>query len=170
MAPAMRDWRMSVRKGTSRWFPPALVFTLAATATFAIVLLREAPPELHPVGTLLHRAQLTSDFGLKVDSQNGRLVLSWNRQNPFLLSATGGNLLIQDGSQQRAIHLDPAQLADGLVAYKPASHDVSFRLEVSGPQGSGAASMRVLDGTSIGTLVPTNGLGSRIRLEAAGRP
>jgi hypothetical protein len=155
MAPPVRDWRTSVRKGTARCFPPALVFLLAASGTFAIILLREAPPELPAISTLLHRMPPSSDLGLQVGSEAGRLVLRWNRQNPLMLSAKSASLLIQDGSQQRVIQLDAGQLGDGLVAYKPVSHDVSFRLEVSGPQGSGAASMRVLDGTPLTSSRPS---------------
>ena len=87
-----------------------------------------------------------------MDSEDSRLVLRWDRQNPLMLSATGATLLIQDGSQQRTVHLDGTQLADGSVAYKPVSNDVSFRLEVNSPEGSGTASVRVLDGT----LKPTS--------------
>lgn len=147
IAPSVRNWRKSVRQGTAKCFPPALVFVLAAGGTFALILLREAAPNLAPVTTLIHKIRVGSDLGLKVDSEGSRLVLRWNQQSQLMLSATGATLLIQDGSQQRTIHLDATQLADGSVAYKPVSNDVSFRLEVSGPEGSGAASMRVLDGT-----------------------
>jgi hypothetical protein len=148
VAPPVRKWRQSVRQSTAKCFPPALVFVLAASGTFSLILLREAARDLPPVTTLIHRALTASDLGLKVDSEGSRLVLRWDRQNPLMLSATGATLLIQDGSQSRTIHLDASQLADGSVAYKPLSGDVSFRLEVSSPEGATTASMRVLDGTS----------------------
>lgn len=143
----VRSSRASVREGTARWASPALVFIFAAGATFSIVLLRESMPNLPSVSTLLYRASASSDLGLTVDTEGSRLVLRWSRQNPLMLSATGANLLIQDGSQRRTIHLDATQLGNGSVAYKPVSNDVNFRLEVSGPEGLSAASMRVLDGT-----------------------
>lgn len=166
IAPRERSWRASIRKGTARWFPPALVFFLAAIGTFAIVLLREATPDLPSVSTLLHRTASPNELGLKVDSEGDRLVLSWNRQNPLMLSATRASLLIQDGAQRRTIHLDTGQLQDGSVAYKPVSNDVSFRLEVSGPEASGAASMRVLDGTSMTAAKPASAPGSPLHLAA----
>ncbi len=147
VAPPVRNWRQSVRQGTARCFPPALVFVFAAGATFALILLRETRSDLPPVSTLIQKMPAAGDLGLKVDSEGSRLVLRWNQQNPLMLSAKGATLLIQDGSQQRTIHLEASQLADGSVAYKPVSNDVSFRLEVNSPEGSGTASMRVLDGT-----------------------
>jgi hypothetical protein len=154
---AAGDWLRSIGRPAGKWSPPILVFIMAAGGTFAVILLREGPQSSSYPKEATRRAPIPSvDLGLRVGSDGERLLLSWNRQNPFLLSATGGTLVIQDGSQHREIHLDAEQLGGGSVAYKPLSNDVSFQLEVNGPQGSGTATMRVLDGTSVAT--PTTGV------------
>jgi len=150
--PAERDWFRNIARLAGKWFPPVLVFIMAAGGTFAVILLREGLGSSNYPKEPTRRAPMPSmDLGLRVGSDGERLLLSWNRQNPLLLAATSGTLVIQDGSQHREIHLDTGQLGGGSIAYKPLSNDVTFQLEVSGPQGSGAATMRVLDGTSMAT-------------------
>lgn len=147
---AARDWLRSSRKRAVKWFPAALVFIMAAGGTFAVILLREGPWNSSLVTEPPQRAVSTGrDLGLRVGSEGDRLVLTWNRQSPFLQAAASGTLVIQDGSQRQEVRLDASQLADGSVSYKPLSSDVSFRLEVSGLEGLSVASIRVLDGTSV---------------------
>lgn len=148
--PATADLFRNIGGSAAKWFPPVLVFIVAAGGTFAVILLREGPQRSSYPNEPTRRTSIPSmDLGLRVGSDGERLLLSWNRQNPFLVAANGGTLVIQDGSQHREIHLDARQLGGGSVAYKPLSNDVTFQLEVSGAQGSGAATMRVLDGTSV---------------------
>lgn len=140
------------------------MFVLAAGSTFAVILLRELPfaPQ-DVIGPSLLAAASDSELQLRVDSDGDRLSVNWNRRNPLVLSASGGTLLIEDGSQHREVHLDSSQMADGSVSYKPISNDVTFRLKISGKQGSNTASVRVLDGTMVSALKPAAGLGSKTR-------
>ncbi|HSU60885.1 MAG TPA: hypothetical protein VLI55_16345 [Bryobacteraceae bacterium] len=143
-----------------RWISPAAVFVLAAGATFTAVLVRELPPQAQETAqSELTASAPASDLGLRVDSDGDRLSLSWNRRNPLVLSATGGSLLIEDGSQHREIHLDSSQIADGSVSYRPISSDVTFRLKVIGKEQSATGSMRVLDGVSAPSPKATAALG-----------
>lgn len=115
-----------------------------------MILLREGlwnPSSLSE--TAQNRVPAGRDLGLRVGSQGDRLVLTWNRQSSPLLYAARGVLMIQDGSQHREVLLDASQLGDGSVSYKPISNDVSFRLEVRGPDGLSVAGIRVLDGSSV---------------------
>ncbi len=87
-------------------------------------------------------------LGLRVETQADRLLVTWNRSSSIARIAAKGVLVIDDGTTHREVPLDSRQIADGSVLYKPASDDVSFRLELYGNQGSATTeSMRVLDGT-----------------------
>jgi outer membrane biosynthesis protein TonB len=70
-------------------------------------------------------------LGLKVDTNAGQLLLSWNRNAPLILTATRATLTINDGGHKEDVDLDLAALRNGSTVYSPISNDVSFRLEVA---------------------------------------
>jgi len=76
-------------------------------------------------------------LSLQVERKGADLRVNWNRTSPAILQATEGVLGIRDGdAQQQELHLDAEQLHSGSVTYTPASGNVKFRLEVTGPGNS----------------------------------
>lgn len=144
------------------WFSSAVLFMLVAGATFGFLYLRGIRSGNGIAAPRLIRAIFPpAGLGLRVEGQGDRLLLTWNRRSPLVLAALGAVLAIDDGAEHREIHLGSDQLADGSVLYRPASEDVSFRLEMRGNQGSTTAeSIRVVDGgkpTHAGFSLPTPG-------------
>ncbi len=155
ITPAVSGHGAMFRKRTIKRFSTAAVFLLAAGSTFSLILLREPPSASQSVAESVLQARASSaELGLRVNSENDRLLLSWNALNPFVMSATGGILLIEDGSQRREVHLDTNQIADGVVSYKPTTNDVTFRLTVNGRGGSGVTGTRVLEGAITAAFRP----------------
>ena len=88
-------------------------------------------------------------IGLQADPQRDQVLLTWDRNNPFMRAAKTAILHIEDGAQHRDVRLDGAQINHAAVLYRPQSDDVTFRLEVRGKQGSPISeSVRVLDAAS----------------------
>lgn len=137
------------------WLSSIIVFAIAAGATFALYVQGYANSGDTP--HFLRAIFPDTGLALKVEGQGDRVLLSWNRRNALVRSSTGGILHIDDGPQHRDVRLDPAQIANGSVLYRPGSGDVSFRLEVHGPQGAALAeTTRVLDGTKAEPLEVKN--------------
>ena len=135
------------KKRSIPWISMALLFVLAAAMTFAFFLARGFPTGAH-VPAFLRPLFPGAALALRVEGQGDRVLLSWNRWNSAVRSAADGILHIDDGSVHRDFHLDASQLENGAVLYKPASDDVTFRLEVHGRQGiTISESTRVLDGS-----------------------
>jgi hypothetical protein len=131
------------------WLSTALIFLLFSGVTFGILALRGLSSGTGKLAQVMRVVFPGDDLGLHVESQGERLLLSWNRRNPVVSSATGAILSIHDAGQDRDIKLDSSQVAEGAVLYKPVSGDVTFRLEVTGPgRTTAAGSMRVLDATN----------------------
>lgn len=128
------------------WIWPVLVFIFAAALTFALTYVEglRSPNGLavpHFVQTMLPDATL----GLHVEFQGEHLVIAWNRRSPVVRDAAAGVLQIEDGGEQRRVHLDQTQIAAGSLLYKPASDDITFRLELFGDEGNKTVeSVRVL--------------------------
>jgi len=125
------------------WLSSVIMFAITAGATYALYGFAtngETPRFLRAIFP-------DTGLGLRVEGQGDRVLLSWNRRNAVVRSSQGGVLHIDDGAQHRDVRLDPAQIANGSVLYRPGSDDVSFRLQVHGQQGASVAdTMRVLDG------------------------
>ncbi len=130
----------------SPWFLSPAVFLLAAAATFLLLFLRTgsvtaSTPQSGPLSNLR-----TASLGMRVETDGPGLLLSWNRYSRAVQSAQSAVLAIQDGPQHREIALDRNQIATGSVFYRPASDDVSFRLDLRDPHGASVAQiLRVLD-------------------------
>ncbi len=133
-------------KPRSPWFPSAVLFAVVAGATFAILFIHGLPPG-SAMPAFLRAILPDSGLGLHVQTQGDRVMLSWNRRNSVVRSATQGILHIDDGSQHRDFTLNAGQAENGAVLYRPKSDDVTFRLEVRNQQGAAATeTIRVLDG------------------------
>jgi hypothetical protein len=115
------------------WISFVAVFVITAGVIIAVFL------RMPPAGK--------EALGFRIESKGDGILLAWNRLHPIVQSATEGILQIDDGVRHREVHLDPEQVANGFLVYRPASDDVTFRLELRGERGETIRqSMRVLDG------------------------
>jgi TonB family protein len=105
-----------------------LVLALAMISAWAHTRARDS----RPIG----RSAQISTLRMHVENSRDGILLSWNRDATAMRSAKQGILHIQDGSEQRAIYLDPSDLANSSIVYRPDSNDASFRLELLGEHGS----------------------------------
>ena len=85
-------------------------------------------------------------FALHVDRTATDLVLTWSRESDAIRTARHATLSISDGDRQENVDMNLADLRNGSVVYTPMTGDTSFRMEVTGPDGSKSAteSVRVL--------------------------
>lgn len=143
--PSVPAVRTQQTKQRLPWMSSAIVCAVMAAATFLFLFVHGLSSD----GTSSFLSGILPDTGLmlRAEGQGDRLLLSWNRRNRVVRSAVDGVLHIDDGSQHRDVHLDAGQVENGLVLYRPASNDVTFRLEVRGQQGTPVTgTVRVLDG------------------------
>lgn len=145
----------------STWFLSPAVFLIAAIATFFISYIRtsSAAANTPRISPLLDPRSTALD--LRVETQGAGLRLSWNRFSPAVVGAKSGLLEIDDAGQHRKIALDRNQIVNGSVVYRPASDDVSFRLNLHATQGPDIAQvLRVLDASprlpALQAVVPDN--------------
>jgi hypothetical protein len=134
-------------RGRIPWISSILVFLLSAGVTFGAVYVHElwAGPAL-PTPRFLRVVLPGEGLGLRVEYEGERLLVTWSRTSPAVRSAAQGVLRIDDGGQHRDVLMDSTQVVAGSVLYKPASNDVTFRLEVQSDRGkSTVESIRVLD-------------------------
>jgi TonB family protein len=78
-------------------------------------------------------AQVASAIALRVERNAGQLLLTWNREAEPVKNAKRAVLSIWDGKQHEQIELEANQFRSGSIVYSPMSTDVSFRLEILGP-------------------------------------
>ncbi len=112
-----------------------VISVVAALVVLAAVTLFVYPGFLrhgsHPSGAA---AQDTSPLALRVERSGGELVLTWNRDSAAIRNATHAVLSITDGQQHENVDIDLSQLRGaGSISYSPATADVVFRMEVTGP-------------------------------------
>ncbi len=79
---------------------------------------------------------------LSVEREGTALRLRWERTSPTVRSASHGTLYITDGSHQSRMDLSPHALDLGSLSYWPESGDVTFRLELAGPNRTLSDSIR----------------------------
>jgi hypothetical protein len=120
-------------------------------AAAAIALVGLALVE-YPLLKLLARRTVAGDAegrppALRIERNGSYLQVDWNRNSSAVAQAQRGVLEITDGTFRQELQLDARQLRTGSVAYSPATHDVSFRLELVGANGSLSESLRVVEGT-----------------------
>jgi hypothetical protein len=128
------------------WVLSPAVFLVAAGATFLGFYIRTgsvtaSTPRMSPLFD-----PRGASLQMRVETQASGLRLSWNRYSPAVQAAKSGVLEIDEGGQHRQITLDRNQIVNGSIFYRPASDDVSFRLDLRDAQGSDVAQiLRVLD-------------------------
>lgn len=139
------------RSSNLKWVIVALVVILAAGAGYYFLRVKGAPAA---VATKVADTSL----GLKVETNAGQLLLSWNRNAPLIATATRATLSIMDGDHKEDVDLDLGSLRSGSIVYSPMTSDVSFRLEVADAKngGSQAETVRRLVGRPSPTVAATN--------------
>ena len=137
------------------WLSTSLVFIAFSAITFAVLAVKGSEGGNGKLAQIMRVIFPSGDLGLHVESQGDRLLLSWNRRNAAVASASDGDLQIFDGATHREVKLNGEQVADGSVLYKPLTQDVTFRLEIhAAGQAPATGSMRVLDATSASHEAP----------------
>lgn len=130
----------------SAWLLSPAVFLLTAGATFTLFYMRTGSAEATTARTGPLFDPRAASLQMRVETEGPGLMLSWNRYSPAVEAAKDGVLQIDDGGQHREIALDRGQIINGSVFYRPASQDVSFRLDLHNREGSDIAQiLRVLD-------------------------
>lgn len=133
----------------SPWFLSPAVFLLAAGATFLLLFFRtgSVTASTPQIGPLFDPRSASLDMRVQTDAPG--LLLSWNRYSPAVQGAKSAVLAIQDGREHHEIALDRNQIVNGSVFYRPASDDVSFRLDIRDTHGADVAQiLRVLDSSA----------------------
>lgn len=105
-------------------------------------------------------ASSSSDLGVRIEVHGQGILVSWNREAAVVRSAKKGVLQIDDGSQQRTTELEPAELANGSILYRPESSDVDFRLTIYSGDGS-----MVTDGARLPAKSKRTGVTTPFRVE-----
>jgi len=136
-APFEREAAQQARSQPNRRVWRAGLFALGMIALGAVGYQGYLAWAPHQSGAAASQASDAPALALQVGRQGADLRVSWNRNSPAIVQATGGVLSIRDGdAQQQELHLDPDQLRHGSVTYTPATADVRFRLEVTAPGNS----------------------------------
>ena len=136
------------------WLSMGLVFVLCSGLTFAVMAMKSVGNGDSKFSQVMRVLFPGTDLELHAESRGESLVLSWNRRNPTVLSSTGAVLAVSDGPKHFEKKLDPDMVAEGVVAYKPITGDVTFQLTVNGTDQSTAfGKLRVLDATNPGDEV-----------------
>jgi hypothetical protein len=133
-----------------KWVIVALLIVLVAGGGYFVFVRSGGPaPAAKVADTLL---------GLKVETNAGQLLLSWNRNATIVSTATRATLTINDGDHKEDVDLDLATLHNGSIVYSPISNDVSFRLEVADQKTgkSEAGSVRRLAGRPSAAVAAPN--------------
>jgi protein TonB len=80
---------------------------------------------------------------LRVEHTATDLLLTWNQDSDAVRNAKKAILSISDGERQENLDLNLSDLRNGSIVYSPLSADVSFRMEIVGPDQSKTASESV---------------------------
>jgi TonB family protein len=133
------------------WIVPAVLLAMAGTLSCVWLYFPGSPAWIRQsLRIAAHATRTSKDLGMRVESKGDALLIGWNPHSEALQSATRGMLDISDGSQHHDIYLDPAEIANGSVLYRPASPDVVLRLIVSDKNGTRKSEdVRVLNGSNI---------------------
>ena len=121
---------------------------LLMVSAVAVAFLNSRPSALRQRTPVLAPAPENASLGLRIHVQGDDFLITWDREAPAIQSAAKGVLRIQDGSERRITDLQPAELANGSIIYRPRSDDVDFLLLVYARDGSVTREgVRALDGT-----------------------
>jgi hypothetical protein len=140
----------SARKSRRVWVVRGLAVIAAAVvvtlAGFNYLRSKQSPPHEPPSASLR----------LHVVRQAGSLALTWNPASQDLIGAEKAILYINEGSNQKAVHLDPIELRRGEVSFAPSGDDVELRFEID-RDGRPSAAER------IHLLLPNIAVGDTVR-------
>lgn len=137
---------MGHRGGKLVWVASAAV--LVTISGLAITFLNFRPSGSQR-RTAVAPAPQNASLGLRIHVLGDDFLITWDRETPEIRSATKGVLRIQDGSQLRSTEMEPTELANGSIQYRPRSDDVDFLLTVYAADGAVTREgIRALDGTS----------------------
>jgi protein TonB len=138
------------------WLSLALVAILCSGLTFAVYALNGIGTGSSKLSQVMRVLFPGTDLELRAEGSGDRLLLTWNRKNPVVASAANAVLSITDGAEHFDRKLDPVQVANGSVLYRPISGDVTFKLTVVGSdQAIAMGSLRVLDATAAPAISQT---------------
>ena len=146
-APPQAPQTRPLRRSRKFWIAAAALFAAVSGATFTILYLRQSAAERAEVAPEVIRAVIpVSSLHMRAEAQGDRVLVSWNPRAAGIQSATGGLLTIEDRTGTRTFPLDASQAANGSVLYRPASGDVTFRLQIQNVAGKVFRdTLRVLD-------------------------
>lgn len=94
-------------------------------------------------GLFRHAPRPPAALSLRIERTATDLLLTWNRDSDAVRNARKAVLSISDGDRQENLDLNLSDLRNGSIVYSPLSSDVSFRMEVTGPDQSKTASESV---------------------------
>jgi hypothetical protein len=124
--PTVQSFR--IRESMSRTSRIWLVRGLGVTVA-AVVLTLAGLNYWQSRGSAPHEP-VSASLGLHVQRQPGSLALMWNPNSPDLIGVEQAILYINEGNNQRAVHLDLMRLRSGVVSFAPSSDDVELRFEI----------------------------------------
>jgi hypothetical protein len=131
------------RRAQRAWFLAALAIFAGICGGALVYLIR------HPKAPATETELAYTVLNLKLTEQGGWLLVSWDRRNPAVEAAIGGDLQIEDGGRHIHIQLDAEQIKEGSVGYKANSADLTFRLKLRSKGGeTTVAILRSVDGTA----------------------
>ncbi|MGI8959251.1 MAG: hypothetical protein ACR2IV_05745 [Bryobacteraceae bacterium] len=139
----------SLPRNRKLWIISASFLAVAATLTCVWFYVGGASRWIrNAVPSAILETHTSRDLGMRVEARGDALLVSWDRRNEKIQSATSGMLEISDGSRHRKIYLNSGEIANGSLLYRPASPDVVLRLNVSGKHGATTSeNVRALDGS-----------------------
>jgi hypothetical protein len=158
-----RDPAPSVGSPMWSWNALVLVMATAIVGVGGFFLVRGR------VGTASERPADTQSAGIAMTLRRSgsELQVSWNPKAPKVMQATGGSLIIgEDESGVNArnvtLTLSPQELETGHLLYTTEAEDIRMEMEIVGPSGAYAESVRVAGGLP--------GLPAASTIAAAARP
>jgi hypothetical protein len=107
------------------WIPLSFVFLIVGIVVGFQSALMLNKSELQRAATN------TVALELSAKTENGKIVVRWDRASTAIHDAVSGSLRIMDGEYSKVVNLDSRQLQNGSVIYMSAENKVSFRLEVT---------------------------------------
>ncbi len=135
-APTAEETELGLAEpSSSRSGKVVIIAVAAALLVLASVALFVYPGFLRHGGhPAIAQVQDTSPLALRVERSGGELVLTWNRDSAAIRNATHAVLEITDGTQHENVDMELSQLRGaGSISYSPATGDVVFQMEVTGP-------------------------------------
>lgn len=121
----------ALARGKMRWVLIAAALVACSGAIF-----------LFP-GSSRRSAKPPAALTLRIEHTATDLLLTWNRDSEAVRNAKKAVLSITDGDRQENLDMNLSDLRNGSVVYSPLTADVSFHMEIIGPDQSKTASESV---------------------------